>query len=128
MFMHRQTSAATLRFACTVTVCLVLLAPARAENPDHVKQFRDTGKCAGCDLRDAKLDATVAEFGDLRNADLRNASLYRANLRAADLTGALFTGANLSGADLRNSKGADLLGATTDERTKCPTGEAGPCK
>lgn len=126
--MHRQTSAAISRFACTIAVCVAFLAPASAENPDHVKQFRETGKCAGCDLREAKLDATVAEFGDLRNADLRNASLYLANLRASDLTGALFTGANLSGADLRNTKGADLLGALTDERTKCPTGEAGPCK
>ena len=98
------------------------------DNPDHVKQLKETRKCSGCDLREAKLDGIVLELGDVSYSDLRLASLYRANFQGADLTGALFTGANLSGADLRNTKGADLAGAQTDERTKCPDGSTGPCK
>lgn len=99
-----------------------------AQESAAAKQFRETGKCPGCDLKEQKLDAVQAELGDLRDADVRNASLYKANLRGADLTGAMFTGANLSGADLRHAKGADLLGAITDERTQCPNGTAGPCQ
>lgn len=123
--MQRKSAAA---MAVCAAIVIGFFTALQAQNPDQVKQFRETGKCAGCDLREAMLDGVVAEFADLQGADLRAASLYKANLRAADLTGALLTGANLSGADLRNTKGADLVGATTDAMTQCPDGAAGPCK
>lgn len=99
----------------------------RAENPDHVKQLRETHQCPGCDLADAQLSGLIAELANLKGADLTRAVLYKARLRGADLTGASLNGANLSGADLRNTKGANLAGATTDETTLCPSGANGPC-
>jgi uncharacterized protein YjbI with pentapeptide repeats len=69
-------------------------AIARAENPNHVQQLLQTGKCPSCNLV---------------NADLREAHLIGADLRNANLTGANLTGANLEGADLT---GAKLVNAT----------------
>lgn len=114
-------------FVCAAALAVASLVPLVAENPEHVTQLRETRKCPGCDLREAMLDGVNVELGDLRDADLRLARLYKANLRGADLTGALLTGANLTGADLRDTKGADLIGAETDERTKCPDRSMGPC-
>jgi len=98
------------------------------DNPEHVKQLKETRKCSGCDLQNASLEGVNVIDGDLSYADARGAQLYKAELRGANLTGALFTGANLKGADLRDTKGADLVGAVTDEWTKCPNGSAGPCQ
>jgi hypothetical protein len=116
-------------FACTAFLALAvgMGVPTSAENPDHVRQVRETRQCEGCDLRDADLEALQVELGNLRDADFRGAILYKSNFRGADLTGAMFAEADLTGADLRGSKGANLTGAVTDERTKCPNGVAGPC-
>lgn len=112
----------------TAVIALAPFARASADNPDQVKQLRETRECRGCNLAFSFLDGVSVELGDLREADLQGASLYSANLRGADLTGALFTDANLNGADLRNSRGAKLADAKTDERTTCPDGSSGPCK
>lgn len=114
--------------AAGAAVFLCLLAVARAQNPDNVKQLKETRKCVACDLREAQLDGFNLELGDLRDSDLRLASLYTANLRGADLTGADLTGTNLSGANLEHTKGANLTGAVTNERTTCPNGSKGPCQ
>ena len=93
----------------------VLAAPfqsVRAENLEHVKQVRETGKCPTCDLSSANLSGLVSPEADLRNADL---------------TGANLTGADLSGANLSGSIGARLGKATTDVTTTCPDGANGPC-
>jgi uncharacterized protein YjbI with pentapeptide repeats len=109
-------------------IVVASLIPLGADNPDHVRQLRETRECRGCNLAFASLDGVNVELGDLREADLQGASLYRANLRGADLTGALLTDADLTGADLRDAKGADLAAAKTDPRTYCPNGTTGPCK
>lgn len=133
------------RVRLVLVIVAVLVAPfqsLRAENLEHVKQFRETGKCSGCDLSSANLPGLVSSAADLRNADLNYAVLYKArlnkanldgatlknaNLSGADLTGANLTGANLSGANLRGSIGAHLAKATTDVTTTCPDGANGPC-
>ncbi len=125
--MYRQKSAATV-FVITAAIAIASLVPALADNPDQVKQLRETRECRGCNLAFSFLDGVNVELGDLREADLQGASLYGANLRGADLTGALFTDANLNGVDLRNTKGANLSGAKTNEQTQCPDGAHGPCK
>lgn len=111
-----------------VGLLLITLQPVRAENPDHVKQLKQTHDCPGCDLSDAKLGGVNAELGDLKGADLTRAYMYKAILRGANLTGALLNNTDLSGADLRNARGADLSGAITTNMTRCPDGTAGPCK
>ena len=125
--MYRQKSGAAM-FVLTAAIAIASLVPALAENPDQVKQLRETRQCRGCNLAFASLDGINVELGDLREADVQGASLYGANLRGANLTGALFTDADLNGADLRDTKGANLSGAKTDERTQCPDGTRGPCK
>jgi uncharacterized protein YjbI with pentapeptide repeats len=133
------------RVRLVLVIVAVLVAPfqsLRAENLEHVKQFRETGKCSGCDLSAANLSGFVSPEADLRNADLNYAVLYKvrlnkanlggatlkgANLDGADLTGANLTGADFSGANLRGSIGARLARATTDVTTTCPDGANGPC-
>jgi uncharacterized protein YjbI with pentapeptide repeats len=134
---------ARVRFVLlTVAVLATQCQPLRAENLDHVKLLRETGKCSGCDLSSAKLAGLISPEADLRNADLNYAVLYKvrlnkanldgatlkgANLEGADLTGASLTGADLSGANLRGSIGARLAKASTDVTTTCPDGANGPC-
>jgi len=103
------------------------VAQVRAANPDQVKQFRETLKCAGCDLTDANLVGTAAAGADLRGANLTGANLQHAQLRGANLEGASLSGANLRGADLRAASGANLAGAVTTKDTICPSGAHGPC-
>lgn len=103
------------------------LLAARTDDPENVKRLKETRQCEGCSFQDANLPALNAELAVLRKADFRGAILYKANFRSADLTGASFGGADLSGADLRNAKGANLTGATTNAETTCPNGAAGPC-
>lgn len=114
-------------WALAAAVSAVGVMAARGADPEHVKKLRTTKVCVQCDLQDADLKGLDARNGDVTKSDLRGADLYKAQLRGADLTGALFAGANLSGADLRDTKGASLAGATTNERTLCPNGTAGPC-
>lgn len=106
---------------------LLATGVATAKGLSDAQQLRETGSCAGCNLRGEKLAAISAPMGNLKNADLRDADLYKADLRNADLTGAFLNGANLSAANLKGAKGADLLVATTDAKTVCPSGTNGPC-
>ena len=115
-------------FVIAAVIAIGSLVTVSADNPEQVKQLRETRQCRGCNLAFSSLDGVNVELGDLREADLQGASLYGANLRGADLTGALFTDANLNGVDLRNTKGANLSGAKTNEQTQCPDGAHGPCK
>ena len=106
---------------------LVGMAHVHAADPDQVKQFRETLKCAGCDLTDANLVGTAANGADLRGANLTGANFQHAQLRGASLDGASLSGANLRGADLREASGANLAGAVTTKDTICPSGAYGPC-
>jgi uncharacterized protein YjbI with pentapeptide repeats len=112
---------------CLLAGAATLPLPAMAENPDHVRQLRETRSCSGCDLQSSQLAGLHAEGAVLTNADLRGAVLYKAKLRGADLTGAWLTGANFTGADLAGARGASLAGAITDATTRCPNGAFGPC-
>jgi len=102
--------------------------PVRAENPDQVKQLRETGKCTGCDLSGADLAGLTVNLADLRGANLTGAQLYKARLRMANLAGANLSATNLVGADLFGARGANLAAAITDDKTTCPDGHAGPCR
>jgi len=93
-------------------ISLLVVAPVRAENPDHVRQLLATKSCTGCDLRGA----------DLSGADLSGADLRGADLRGADLRGANLSGADLSGANLSGASGANLDSALLDETTTMPSG------
>jgi|SRR5579862_1710164 len=104
------------------------LRSANAANPDHVTQFKSTHECPGCDLSQANLGGIQAPKAKLANANLAGATFYGGNLRGADLSGAMLDGANLEMVDLTGAVGAVLGGAKTDARTKCPDGNAGPCK
>ncbi|WP_017659952.1 pentapeptide repeat-containing protein [Baaleninema simplex] len=88
------------------TVCW--MAPAQAENIEHLQQLLSTQDCSGCDLRDAGL-----VHANLVGANLSGANLVRANLSHSDLTGADLSGANLTGVSLvgANLTGANLTGA-----------------
>jgi uncharacterized protein YjbI with pentapeptide repeats len=126
----------------TLALAAVPFQHLRAENLEHVRLLRETGKCPACDLSSANLSGLISPGADLRNADLNYAVLYKvrlnkanldgatlkgANLAGANLTGAHLTGANLSGANLLGSIGARLTDATTDVTTTCPDGTNGPC-
>lgn len=130
-------SRSMLRAARATLSCALMFAAgwgvARAEDPDPVKQLLETRKCRACDLSGVQLAGAALHGVDvsganLTNADLSQANLYKAILRNADLTGATLAGADLSGADLRDTKGADLGGATTNEQTFCPDLSSGPCR
>jgi uncharacterized protein YjbI with pentapeptide repeats len=82
---------------------LLLVAPAKAENPAQVKQLLETNACMGCDLSNANLTQAHLIGADLRNADLRGANLTEANLEGADMTGANLKGANLTESFLTNA-------------------------
>jgi len=103
------------------------VAVLQANTPEDEARLKETGSCPSCNLADANLSGLVAERGDLSNANFSGANLYRAILRGADLTGASFNGADLTGAQLELTRGADLAGAITDSRTRCPNGQPGPC-
>jgi hypothetical protein len=112
-----------------VFFCLAALGAigtAIAANPDHVQQLRETKSCPGCDLTDAQLSGAQLAGSDLSGANFSNANLYGANLSGANLSGAVLNGADLKLANLTGAVDADLSGAQTDERTICPSGNAGP--
>jgi len=116
-----------MMFGIATVIAAVARVGLSADDPEHVQRLRETRECRGCNLAFASLDGVNVELGDLREADLQGASLYAANLRGADLTGALLTDTDLKSADLRDTKGVNLSGAKTDERTQCPSGALGPC-
>ena len=119
-------------YSVLLAVCLALLVislqPLRAENPDHVKQLKETGKCPACDLSKANLRAARIDQADLSGADLTEADLYMAFLPGANLAGANLYGANLNAADLTGATDVNFTGARTDQRTTCPNGKRGPCQ
>lgn len=99
---------------------------ARAENPDHVKQLLETGKCPSCNLVNADLREAHLIGADLRNANLTGANLTDANLEGADLTGAklvnanmtrtFFTHADLRWADMTNTNLQESIAYKADTR------------
>lgn len=135
----RTINARTAGLLICLGVVAVTQQPARADNPDHITQFRATSSCVECDLSAANFDgeahpgalASGSSFygASLKGADLTNADLSNANLGMANLTDATLTSANLVGAKLWRAilSPGSLAGATTDATTVCPGGEAGPC-
>jgi hypothetical protein len=99
-----------------------------APTPEHVEKLKSTGSCSGCDLFGENLSGLQAPNADLTNANLGEALFYGANLGGANLTGAVLDGANFKMANLKNAVGVNFSTATTDERTVCPNGNAGPCQ
>ena len=90
------------------------MSPAQAFKEADLKRLEDSGRCVGCDLRDAKLS----------QRDLSQASLTAANLQGADLRGAVlgrvsqtdgtYVGAVLINADLtqiEDEKNRELIEA-----------------
>lgn len=102
----------------TLLSSLWLATSVKAENPEHIKQMRETRRCPGCDLSGANLTGTKLVNADLSGANLKGADLSGADLRGVILEGANLNGANLKeailvGANLRSSnlEGANLSGA-----------------
>lgn len=83
------------------SVCLTF--PAKAGNPQHLKQLRETKQCAKCDLSGVDLKGADLSFAVLVGANLSGANLNGANLSNADLTGANLTGSDLSQANLNQA-------------------------
>jgi hypothetical protein len=98
------------RILVTTTLLLLLGAAtsAKAENPEQLRQFLNTGRCRSCDLSYVNLARE-----DLSNADLVGANLQGANLSDANLTNVDLSNANLQDADLNRSilTGAILQGS-----------------
>jgi uncharacterized protein YjbI with pentapeptide repeats len=140
----------TTRWRLTNGIVLVALlgiganqVVADQDPPSKVEQTLASRACQKCDLAGANFmradlkgvnltDANAAGamfyHANLTNAVLIGADLSKANLSFADLTNANLERANLKGANLAESIGAALAGATTDETTTCPNGQAGPCR
>lgn len=115
-------------FVVSAALSLTAIHASTADNPDQVAQFKQTHVCPACDLTGAALGGIQARGAKLAGANLSDAVLYGANLRDADLTGAILARADLKMADLTGAIGAALGDASTDNRTTCPDGTAGPCK
>jgi uncharacterized protein YjbI with pentapeptide repeats len=88
---------------------LLLAAPMRAENPEHIKQLRETNRCPGCDLSRVELTGTMVIEADLSGANLQGANLSATDLREVFLEGSNLTQANLS-VDLNNSNLIGVIG------------------
>jgi uncharacterized protein YjbI with pentapeptide repeats len=99
--------------AIAALITTVVAAPAKAENPEQLRQLLETNACRGCDLSDAQLNGAILIGADLSNARLRGAKLTGAGLRDAQLDGANLANTNLAQADLSgaNLSNADLSGA-----------------
>ena len=102
----------TLMITAMLTT-IAVVAPAYAENADHVQQLLSTKQCQSCDLSRAGLVLARLTGANLNQANLAGANLSQAVLSGADLSGANLAGASLYGADLggANLAGADLSGA-----------------
>ena len=102
----------------TTLMLLAWVAPANAENLEHIQRLLSTRECSECDLSRAGLVYSNLTNADLNGANLSQANLSRtnlseANLSNANLAGAVLVNANLSGANLSGAdlRGADLRGA-----------------
>jgi len=111
-----------------IAIALGAIGTAIAANADQVQQLLSTKKCSLCDLSDAQLGGKPLAGADLSGANLSNAVLYGTDLRGANLAGAVLNGANLKAANLTGAAGAAFAGTETDDRTICPSGNAGPCQ
>lgn len=107
------------------SVCLTL--PVKAENPEHLKQLRETKQCHKCDLSGADLSGADLSFAVLTGANLTGANLTRANLSNADLSRANLTKADLSYANLNkayltnaNLHQSKFIGASLNNTTGLP--------
>ncbi len=94
-----------MKIKSMVAIAALLMAasaitPAYAANRKDVNKLIDTGRCQGCNLRDADLSGQNLRGADLQGADLQGAKLQKASLRAANLRNANLAGANLTEADL----------------------------
>jgi len=69
-------------------------------NPEHLKRFKETGKCPKCNLQGADLRGVYRQHADLRGANLQGADLRYANLRAGYLDRTNLQGASLQKANL----------------------------
>lgn len=123
-----KSSLIRLSFVALIASASAFVAHASSDNPQHIASFKATKNCPGCDLRNAQLAGFQAQNAQLMNADLTDATFYGGSLRGADLTGAILDRTNLAMVDLSGAVGAILGSAITDERTKCPDGNAGPCR
>ena len=105
--------------AIAVFLPLLLANQVKAENPDLIKQLRETNKCPGCDLSGVDLTGTRLAEADLSGANLRGAKLGGPGVIAADLRYANLKGADLTGADLRGVvlEGANLTDAKLEKVT-----------
>jgi uncharacterized protein YjbI with pentapeptide repeats len=98
------------------TFLLVLGAAtaAQAENPTHLRQLLNTGRCRSCDLSYVNFSRQDLSNADLAGANLRGSNFSNANLSNADLSNADLQDANLNNADLQ---GAIVQGTLLDRRT-----------
>lgn len=106
----------------------LFLGTAQASDPADVARLKANRSCPLCDLSGEDLSGAQLSKADLSGANLTTAKLYKANLTGATLKDATLVGADLSGANLTGAIDLNLTGATTDAKTTCVDGTAGPCK
>jgi uncharacterized protein YjbI with pentapeptide repeats len=112
--------------------------PARPVAPSEKSDWEPELMLAEVDLRGATLPDAHLEGSEITDAVLTDANLSGAtlaasllagsNMQGVDLRGADLRGADLRGADLREAKtaGAQFWGATYDDQTQWPEGQAHP--
>lgn len=116
------------RLLAIVSALALTVSAAVAVTPENAERLKATGSCPGCDLIGAELQGTQLVNADLSGANLTDADLYTANLSGANLSGANLDGANLRWVNMTGATGAVFGTASTDQRTICPDGNAGPCE
>jgi uncharacterized protein YjbI with pentapeptide repeats len=116
----------------TLLFILGAATTAQAENPTHLRQLFNTGRCRSCDLSYVNFSRQDLSNADLAGADLRGSNFSSANLARANLRGSNFSSANLSNADLSNAdlqdanlnyaklQGAIVQGTLLDRTTNQP--------
>ncbi len=98
----------------TILLLLSAATSAQAENPTHLRQLLNTGRCRSCDLSYVNFSRQDLSNADLAGANLRGSNLSNANLSNADLSNADLQDANFNNADLTN---AIVQGTLLDRRT-----------
>jgi uncharacterized protein YjbI with pentapeptide repeats len=98
----------------TLLFVLGAATTAQAENPTHLRQLLNTGRCRSCDLSYVNFSRQDLSNADLTGANLRGSNLSNVNLSNADLSNADLQDANLNNADLTN---AIVQGTLLDRRT-----------
>jgi hypothetical protein len=98
----------------TLLFVLGAATSAQAENPAHLRQLLNTGRCRSCDLSYVNFSRQDLSNADLTGANLRGSNLSNTNLSNADLSNADLQDANLNNADLTN---AIVQGTILDRRT-----------